>query len=238
MQKRSKALLLVMCAIVLVVGSVFGTIAYLTDAEAVTNTFSVGSVGLKLDEADVNEDGQLLCKDGTTVYTGAEGQEIADRVKENAYHLLPGHTYIKDPTVTMTDDSEDAYVRMMVKVENLDKLKAVFTDSKYYADEVFLLQSLTSDWDSVNWKYKGFDSNTNTYEFRYKNIVPGGKDADNDVVRLEPLFKSITVPGEDVTSENIGNLADVKIIVTAHAIQAAGFEGNEDAAWTAFGNQK
>ena len=53
---------------------------------------------------------------------------------------------------------------------------------------------------------------------------------------MPALFTSITVPGEEVTNDNIGNLTSVVIDVEAHAIQADGFE-NADEAWEAFDNQ-
>ena len=88
--KRSKVLLTLLCAVALVVTSVFGTLAYLTDNEKVTNTFTVGLVDITLEETDI--------KSGGKTTTG------------NAYHLLPGHTYTKDPTVTVEAPSEDCYV--------------------------------------------------------------------------------------------------------------------------------
>jgi len=63
-------------------GSVFGTLAYLTATDTVTNTFTVGKVQITLDEAPVDANGETT--DG-------------DRVKKNNYHLLPGHEYDKDP---------------------------------------------------------------------------------------------------------------------------------------------
>lgn len=102
MKTKSKALLLTLCAALLVAASVLGTMAYLTDTETVTNTFTVGKVKIDLDEARVNPDG--------TPVAGAP------RVKENSYKLLPGHTYTKDPTVHVDKVSEDSYI--FVKVEN------------------------------------------------------------------------------------------------------------------------
>ena len=107
MKTRNKALLLTLCAILLVIASVFGTLAYLTDSETVTNTFTVGSVGLTLDEAKVDEMGK---PDGNTRWQPSE----TDPKQE--YHLLPGHSYTKDPTVTVDAGSEEAYVRMIVTV--------------------------------------------------------------------------------------------------------------------------
>ena len=78
MKTRSKALLLTLCAVVLVVATVFGTMAYLTSTDEVVNTFTVGDVKIKLDEAKADTDGSLV--------------EGAERDKANSYKLLPGHT--------------------------------------------------------------------------------------------------------------------------------------------------
>lgn len=80
--KRSKSLVLALCAILLVVGTILGTVAYLQDTASVVNTFTVGNVHLKLDEAVVDEKGEPT---GGRTETG------------NAYHLLPGETYTKIP---------------------------------------------------------------------------------------------------------------------------------------------
>lgn len=98
MKTARKAILLVLCVICLVVASVMGTLAYLTDNDAVTNTFTVGKVGLSLDETDT------------------DNSSTEPRDKANVYHLLPGHTYDKDPIVHIDSDSEDCWV--FVKVEN------------------------------------------------------------------------------------------------------------------------
>lgn len=236
MRTRSKALLLSLCAVLLVAASVLGTMAYLTDSEAVTNTFTVGKVHLTLDEAEVNPDG--------TYKTDHE-----KRVQENKYHLIPGHTYIKDPTVTVDAESEDSYIRVMVKVDGLKDLKDAMPKDAFqtfYDKDLFLLQNLCLNekdeltWDSDVWQYETFHTEgtyANCYEFRYV-----GNDAVNPgngiVVKSETstalpdLFTHITVPGE-INNTQLANLATVKIVVTAHAIQADGF-ANADEAWEAF----
>ena len=60
MKTRSKALLLTLCAVLLVAATIFGTMAYLTSTDTVTNTFTVGKVNIKLDEAKANSDGTLV----------------------------------------------------------------------------------------------------------------------------------------------------------------------------------
>ncbi|MBQ3062404.1 MAG: hypothetical protein IJD03_01960, partial [Clostridia bacterium] len=96
MKNTKKALLMTLCAVMLVAASVMGTMAYLTSTTGVvTNTFTVGKVGITLDEAKVTEYG---VKDGDT------------RVMANTYKLVPGHTYVKDPTVHVAADSEESYL--------------------------------------------------------------------------------------------------------------------------------
>lgn len=102
MKKTSKALLLALCAVLLVAASVMGTMAYLTSTDKVENTFTVGKVAITLDEAKVDTAGEPI--DG------------ADRVDGNTYKLMPGHTYTKDPTVHVEAGSENSWI--FVKVEN------------------------------------------------------------------------------------------------------------------------
>ena len=103
MKKMYKAMLLVLCAMLLVAGSVMGTLAYLQDkTDTVTNTMSVGKVEISLSESKVNEYGEVVVG--------------ADPVIENSYKLIPGLEYTKDPTVTVKANSEACYV--FVKVVN------------------------------------------------------------------------------------------------------------------------
>ena len=58
MKKTKKALLLSLCAVMLVTASVLGTMAYLTSTDEVVNTFTVGNVAITLDETDVDNSTQ------------------------------------------------------------------------------------------------------------------------------------------------------------------------------------
>ena len=234
MKTKGKALLLVLCAMLLVVASVLGTLAYLTyTTQTVENTFVVGKVSIALDEAEVDEYGK-----------NANGRTTTG----NEYTLLPGHTYIKDPTVTVNAESELAYVRVLVTVDNMNSLTAAFPQTSYPefygADGTFLLQMLCCDetgactWDPDTWAYAGYENGV--YEFRYV-----GSKSDNGVVDagagdvvLEPLFTDITVPGfvsnqkaDGEAKSAIELLSEVDINIVAHAIQADTFDDAADA-WT------
>lgn len=100
MKKTRKALLLSLCAVMLVTASVLGTMAYLTSTDEVVNTFTVGNVAITLDETDVDN--------------STPGDN--DRDQANHYKLMPGHTYQKDPIIHVDADSEDCY--LFVKVDN------------------------------------------------------------------------------------------------------------------------
>lgn len=219
MKTGKKALLLALCAVLLVAASVLGTMAYLTDTtDAVVNTFTIGKVDIDLDEADVKLDGTYE-------------KDVNQRVKANEYKLMPGHEYIKDPTVTVKAGSEDSYVRMKVEVKNIASLKAAITDSTYYSNDVFLLEKLVTGWDSTKWQSVGYTETTDgsgIYEFRYAAKV----DATTADKKLEPLFATIKVPGT-VDKDALAELAKVTINVTAEAIQADSFDGAA-AAWKAF----
>ena len=60
MKTQAKVLVAALCAVLLVVGSVMGTLAYLTDRQAVVNTFTVGNVDITVDEAPVTPDGEVI----------------------------------------------------------------------------------------------------------------------------------------------------------------------------------
>lgn len=221
MNKVKKALALVCCAVLLVCLSVGATIAYLTaNSPEVKNTFTTGDVEMTLDEADVDEYGEYVTNHDSRVYS-------------NEYKLLPGHEYIKDPTVTILAGSEDCYVRAFVKVETVAKLKAAFPVADYpefYDGDLFLLEGLVTDWSADEWKCVGFSNDT--YEFWYvgektneKGAVPLNDDADTE---LEALFETVVIP-DDIDNIALDNLQNVKINISAQAIQADGFADAEDA---------
>lgn len=241
---KTKALLMSLCAVLLVAASVLGTMAYLTDSKDVKNTFTVGNVAIKLDEAKVDEKGtQVVDKDGNPVA----------RVTENEYKLLPGHTYVKDPTVTVLKPSVASYVRMKVTFNNASQIIAMCTDPEY-ADEVTgvenafplirmvnFVEANAAKWDGIipdndvetedmldNPKYFDAKNDTLTYYFYYTETVAAPA-AD---VKLATLFDSITVP-QWVTGDQLAKLDGFQITAVAEAIQADSF-ADADAAWAEF----
>ena len=201
MKNLKKIILILLCAVLIVAASVMVTLAYLTDTETVTNTFSVGSVGLTMDETDVKPDGT---KDTDT------------RVTENTYHLLPGHTYIKDPVIHVDANSEAAYI--FVKVENAIAAYEAATENEANGYKRIADQIAANGWTSL-------DGVENVF---YKTYEKGQDDKDLEVFekfKIDGLAN--TVDGwDDITPET------TKVEVTGYAVQKDGF-GSARAAWDA-----
>ena len=225
MKTKSKALLLTLCAVLLVTASVLGTMAFLTSTASVENTFTVGSVKITLDEAKVTPDGKPV--------------EGAARVAENSYKLMPGHTYTKDPTIHVDAASEDCFIRAKVTLTNAKEWIAIAT--RYADNKVENIIKGTSDdiwW--VSQPAVDNEKNTVTYTFVYKNESHtdelGKRIWTSTDSKDLVLFDEIAIPG-GLTNDELAAVGSSKITVVAEAIQADGFE-TEAAAWAAFDAQK
>ena len=186
---NKKSILVLLCVFALVAASAFGTLAYLTDTDDATNTFTVGKVAITLDEADVKTDGSL---------------DTEKRVTENEYHLLPGHTYIKDPTIHVDADSKDCY--LFVTVENgLADIEAPETIAEQMA--------------RLGWKdVEGFPG---LYVYAGETgLDKTAVSAGADIV----VFEQFTIAGDNVTGATLDTYKDAEIVVTGYAVQMNGFE--------------
>ena len=188
MKNKKTALLLVLGAILLVAATMFGTVAYLTSTDTVKNTFTVGNVAITLDETDVDVYGV---------------KDTDDRVKENVYKLIPGHTYVKDPTVHVAAGSEAAW--LFVKVE----------------DGIAAIQGATTIADQL-------EDNGWTPLDGVANVYTREKVVSKNEVQNFQVFGSFTLTDD----ANVSAYASASITVTAYAVQADGFENAKDA-WTA-----
>ena len=178
MKKAKKALLLALCAVLLVAASVAGTMAYLTSSATVTNTFTIGKVAITLDETDVDEYG---VKDGDT------------RVAANTYKLVPGHTYVKDPIVHVSADSENCF--LFVKVENpIAALEDGTTIANQLAQNGWTLVTGTTD------------------VYYYKDVCGAGYNI--------PTFTQFKLRGD---LADLSAYKGLSITLTAYAVQHDGF---------------
>ena len=202
MKRTKKILSLALCAVLLVAATVATTVAYLTDDASVTNTFTVGNVDIKLDEAPVDENGEATS---------------GERVTENIYHLLPGHRYAKDPKVTVESQSEDCY--LFVKVENeltTYGLEAATVSEGY--------QDIEAQMTKNGWVKTGID---NVWYYGTSNpaeatAVTAG--ASKVVFEYFKIADSVTYTDlEKISEDKDGETNPTVIEITAYAIQEDGF---------------
>lgn len=207
MKTKSKALLLTLCAVLLVAASVLGTMAYLTSTDTVENTFTVGNVQIKLDEAKVNPDG--------TAVTPAE------RVKANEYKLMPGHTYTKDPTVHVDANSEDSYI--FVKVEN--------GIADFEAGEGPGYEPIAKQMENLGWAKLTTSDGSEVYYKPYDTSKT--ESASTELI----VFNNFKIAGDANTKNGWGDITAAKVIVNAYAVQMDGFDDAAAAWAATFGAQ-
>lgn len=99
-KKHMPRVLLVVCLmLVVMVGSIAGTVAWLTaETDPVTNTFTVGDINITLDET-----------------TGT------------SYKIIPGTDITKDPKVTVKANSEACWLFVKVEKTNWNNTKIAYT---------------------------------------------------------------------------------------------------------------
>ena len=196
-------------ALVMVAGiSVAGTLAYLTSTDSVKNTFTVGNVGITLDE--LNVDGK-----------NADGEANADMARDdaNAYHLFPGENYVKDPTIHVTEGSEESWV--FVKVENGLGTAEVAgnTTGKTIADQMTANGWVPAGVDNVY--FYGITGNPTEVTDQTTNCETAG-----DLVVFREFKIDGALEGDDAAFTGLNN---AEIVVTAYAVQAEGMDSVDDA---------
>lgn len=104
MKKFKKSIVALSLSTIMLAIAGLGTLAYFTDTETASNSFTVGKVDIGLEEEKWDE--------------------------ENGKDITPGREIPKDPTVTVEANSVDSYVRMTMTMpsnvfgaSNLDKSK-------------------------------------------------------------------------------------------------------------------
>lgn len=191
----SIALVVALCAIA-VTGM---SLAYFQDSDSAANTFTVGSVDIKLDEAAV-----IKGQDNTWAAQN-------DRVQANTYALVyPGAVLPKDPTVTNTGKNA-AWIRVNVTFDNLAAWRAIVGQN---TSLMTLADAVPTGWTAVD-AAGTVNGDTITYSYYYNTALSVG-------ANTGALFTKITVPSV-ATSAQMEALGEFNISVTADAIQAESF---------------
>lgn len=206
--------ILLVAAVALVVTTMLATFAYLTSTTAVSNTFTVGNITIQMFESKVNPDGTKVNPDSDV--KDADG---------NSYHLVPGSSYIKDPTIYVAPKSDDCY--LFIKVRN--QIRPVEDGHMNAADGDALTmreQLKANGWidvyhitnDETIYCYKGTPTTGVTLT---AETAAGVNDKVASVVKYSEsqtaidLFETFTIDKD----ANLNSIGGAKVTITAFAIQ-------------------
>lgn len=94
-----RALALMLAAVLVTGGAVGGTVAWLmSQPKALTNTFTVGSIDISIEETDTND---------------GDNNSLT-----NSYSMMPGRTIAKDPKITVLSGSENCWLFVKLEEQN------------------------------------------------------------------------------------------------------------------------
>lgn len=215
---KKKILALSMCIALAAIAIVGASLAYFTDTKTAKNTFTMGNVQIKLDEANIND---------------LEG----DRVTSNEYNVYPGLVVDKDPTVHNTGKN-GAWVRAIVTIENGMNWLGLYNDNVWTAPQEAAFKALINNtlgegWEIVDIAYDMSGPNHPTSDFvatlKYTQVL---KATESTTAMFSQIAFPAKMTGNDVTTR-IAQDGNFGINVVAQAIQVDGFD-NWEAAFAAF----
>lgn len=158
MKKKVTAIALAVC--ILAVAVIGATMAYFTDTDSKTNTFTFGKVDIDLTEDSTDANGAVkgyMSTDGGITYPG----------------VLPGLVYSKIPTVTVKDDSLPAYVAITATVPTIYDWDGLFNNK---IDSAF------------DWEKKTVGANTVYYFYAKNPVQPGDSVTPFTEVKINPAL--------------------------------------------------
>lgn len=243
MKKRIVTIALVIALLATCFG---GTLAYLTDYEAQTNTFTTGNVYITMDEAEVMLD--------ENTESDTFGDLIPDGEKrtsgEQEYKLFPGMTVTKDPTIYV-EGTEPAYIAAKIIIRDTTSsaketktLHDLIGVKGYDNINIHALASggliktdatQKTDWNGLSMVYETAEcviyqdadkanSTWTMYIFMNEKQAVG-----TEIV----LFDTLTIPA-DWNNQEMLTINGMQIEVQAYAAQTNGFVDCFDAMTSAF----
>ena len=207
MKKKIFVVALVVCILAISIAS--ATIAYFTDTESATNTFTSGNVAIKLTET------QTVDGVSTTKVVGKDGFTGYDY---GTVH--PGLTYDKYPAITNTG-SENAYLAAKIVIKNVAASNVDANVTKVLTAEAATGKTLVSDFLSGN---VFADAN---YSVKYNTTA--------DSIEIYVIYETVTTTNDSITlfeevvvpagwgNDQMAHLENMNIVITAYAVQTTGF---------------
>ena len=253
MKKKITAIFL--CVALVAIAIVGASLAYFTDTDAATNTFTVGNVKIELLESSLHRENAGIAngatstselwsdvakegsgntskyKAGDTFYTDAQIEANAAEYTCENVQLIPGRSYHKMPYVKNTG-SNDAYIRIRVMIPaDLDTAvlnSSMYTSSAMDKKEFTMAYDHSGSVDRNGVKY-------NVYTFtRIDPLAPGEMTYWNVWGTIHMDSTVTSAQSEEFFGENGPYPNGVfPVLVEADAIQAEGF-ADAAAAWAAY----
>lgn len=235
MKKKVLAISLAVALIAIMVGS---SLAYFTDSDAVTNTFTIGSV-----EIEILENGNLVEGDALTMpdmlipVVGSNPEVATDN-------------YGQKQVTVKNIGKNDAYVQVFVAIPQVLDDAGVLTFMKNYPD------SEGYDWvggDAAVGTMTDADGIVcNIYKFVYSKLLADGAETDSEAIEYVYLTSAtdlnvvrdangtvtaaylVDASGAELSGINVKD--GIPVYVYAQAIQADGFGTYDQALAAGFGN--
>ena len=231
MKRKILALCLIICLLAIAV--VGGTLAYFTDSEEETNTFTVGNVDIRLLESKLHR-----ANDNATDEAIEEDAETyQDYLAEQGADLVPGEWVLKAPYVVNDSKTNAAFVRVRVRFEQDEALNLDFMETTSALEDGSITKEMALITGDSKTVVTSFDEvkaaaafDYLEYTYTYETALEPGE------MTHWPAFWKFCVKNQ-LDSEDLENVTLDKIVVYADAIQAQGFDTAEKA-FAAFDDQE
>ena len=219
MNKKKTILAAVVLLLVFVVG---GAIAYFTDTDFATNTFTIGNVDIDLVES--------TWENLDTATVDKNDNDIPDAAED----MMPGETVDKDPVIKNLSTKNPAYVFVKVEVPCSNIIATDDPNDEETPVELFTY-SVNEGWTELTSAKVACSTagSTATHVYYYGDsttLTKLAKAANDSTPTATPaLFNSVTLRGT-LKSTDIPNINDAKnIAITGYGIQTEGLESTTPA---------
>ena len=200
--KKKKTILAAL--VLLLVVAVGGAIAYFTDTDTKTNTFTIGNVDISLTE------------DGWDALADANNNDIPDVAED----MMPGESVTKDPTINNLSTKNPAYVFAKVEVPCTTIVAPATT-----SEELFTYTT-NAGWTELSSAAVACTSGgTATHVYYYGTgetltALAKAANASTPTPTSNPVFSSVTL--RSTLKGNEGLTGNKNIVVTGYGIQTEG----------------
>ena len=213
--KKKKTILA--AAVLLLMFAVGGAIAYFTDTDQKTNTFTIGSVDITLTE------------DGWDALEDANDNDIPDAAED----MMPGESVTKDPLINNVSTKNDAYVFAKVEIPCTTIVAPATT-----SEELFTYTA-NAGWTELSTAAVACTSGgTATHVYYYGTggtltTLAKAANASTPTSTSSPVFSTITL--RSTLKGNEGLTGEKQVVVTGYGIQTEGLTSTAPAdVWANF----